>query len=106
MSHLQRALDHLKAAEAKNYESLREILAEALKQASEGKGKERHAMDGEPFEKQPICEIARRLGGGDLFQAVKKIYESVRLPKEAAVRELLGAINYIAAEIILRREAP
>ena len=39
-----------------------------------------------------------------MFQAVKKIYESVRLPGEAGVRELLGAINYIAAEIIVRRE--
>lgn len=88
------------------YRKPREVLEEALKQASEGKGKERHASDGEYFEDQPICEIARRLGGGDLFQAVKKIYESVRLPKEAAVRELLGAIIYIAAEVILRREKP
>ena len=86
------------------YQSLSNILDEALLQASEGKGKERHASEGEAFENQPICEIARRLGGGDLFQAVKKIYESVRLPGEAGVRELLGAINYIAAEIIVRRE--
>lgn len=86
------------------YKSLSDILDEALLQASEGKGKERHASEGEAFEDQPICEIARRLGGGDLFQAVKKIYESVRLPGEAGVRELLGAINYIAAEIIVKRE--
>lgn len=86
------------------YLSLRNVLVDAIKQASEGKGKERHASEGEAFENQPICEIARRLGGGDLFQAVKKIYESVRLPGEAGVRELLGSIVYIAAEIIVRRE--
>ena len=86
------------------YLSLHLIMQEALEQASEGKGKERHAKEGELFEKQPICEIARRLDGGPLYQAVKKIYESVRLPGEAGVRELLGAINYIAAEVILRRE--
>ena len=86
------------------YSSLKKVLDEALLQASEGKGKERHASDGEAFEDQPICEIARRLDGGPLYQVVKKVYESVRLPGEAGVRELLGAINYIAAEIILRRE--
>jgi hypothetical protein len=86
------------------YRSLHGVLQEALEQASEGKGKERHATDGEAFENQPICEIARRLDGGPLYQAVKKIYESKRLPGEAGVRELLGAINYIGAEIILRRE--
>ena len=86
------------------YRSLHGVLQEALEQASEGKGKERHASDGEAFENQPICEIARRLDGGPLYQAVKKIYESQRLPGEAGVRELLGAINYIGAEIILRRE--
>jgi hypothetical protein len=85
------------------YLSLHSVLWEALLQASEGKGKERHASEGEAFENQPICEIARRLDGGPLYQAVKKIYESKRLPGEAGVRELLGAINYIAAEIIVRR---
>ena len=88
------------------YKSLSDILDEALLQASEGKGKERHASDGEAFEHQPICELGRRLGGGALYQAVKKIYESQRLPGEAGVRELLGAINYIAAAIIVRREGP
>lgn len=86
------------------YDSLRVVLDEAFAQASEGKGKERHAYgDEEPFEKQPICEICTRLGSidGALFQAVKKIYECKRLPSERAVNELLGAINYIAAAIIL-----
>jgi hypothetical protein len=92
------------------YESLINIFDEAYLQASNGKGKERHAS-GEPFDKQVICEIARRLGPdplsqsvGPLYQAVKKIYESQRLSGEAGVRELLGALNYIAAAIIIRRK--
>lgn len=90
------------------YEKLNEILSEALKQASIGKGKERHATEGEPFHEQQICEITRRLNGnpaaGALFQAVKKIYESGRVSPEAGVHELLGAINYISAAIIVLRE--
>ena len=87
------------------YASLQQVLHEALLQASEGKGKERHAGDGEHFESQPICEIAKRVGLGFLLgQAVKKIYESGRLPDPQGVHELLGAINYLAAAIIVRRE--
>ena len=87
------------------YTSLQQVPHEALLQASEGKGKERHAEDGEHFECQPICEIARRVGGGyQLGQAVKKIYESQRLLGEMGTAELLGAINYLAAAIIVRRE--
>lgn len=88
-----------------NYATLERILSEAAKQASEGKGKARHAVDGEPFEQQQIIEISKRLQGhiaaGPLFQATKKIYESGRLPKAAAVEELKGAIVYIAAAIYL-----
>ena len=89
-----------------NYDGLYKVLMLALKQASEGKGSERHA-NGEAFEKQKICEISRRLGSNDynLGQAVKKIYESKRLPKERAIAELLGAINYIAAGIIILEES-
>ena len=88
-----------------SYDSLEKVLAEALHQASMGKGAARHAKEGEPFEKQPICEMARRLGvGGPLYQAVKKIYESERLQGERGIAELLGAINYIAAAIIVWRE--
>ena len=90
------------------YQALETILAEAHSQASKGKGKDRHALDGERFEDQQICEIGRRLKGnpaaGPLFQAVKKVYESGRLGGEAGVRELLGSINYIVAGVILLRE--
>lgn len=87
------------------YTALKDILDRALAQASTGKGKERHASEGEQFTTQPICEISRRLGrGGPLFQAVKKIYESKGLPGPQAVQELLGAIVYTAAAIIIIEE--
>ena len=87
------------------YKPLLNVLIEAFQQASIGKGSIRHASVSEPFTSQPICEMARRLGvGGPLYQATKKIYESQRLPGEAGIAELLGAINYIAAAIIVRRE--
>lgn len=82
------------------YESLHSVLTEALEQAQAGKGKDRHA-DGQPFEGQPIMWIADSFGEGyQLGQAVKKLHESQRLPKERAIAERLGAINYIAASIL------
>lgn len=83
------------------YGSLALAFGAALDQASRGKGSERHAEKDEPFSSQLICAIPRRLGpGGECFclgQAVKKIYESRRLPPERARAEILGAINYLAA---------
>ena len=85
----------------KGYEALGEALAAAVEQAAVGKGAGRHSYDGELFSDQLIFEIPRRLGacgsGFLLGQAVKKIYESVRLEPERARAELLGAINYLAA---------
>lgn len=89
------------------YESLQRELDEALRQASSGKGKERHADD-EPFERQKIVTVGRWLKGNPaasvLFQAVKKILKSSRLEPKAALRELAGAINYTAAGMIIIRE--
>lgn len=83
------------------YGSLALAFGAALDQASRGKGSERHAEKDEPFSSQLICAIPKRLGpGGECFclgQAVKKIYESRRLPPERARAELLGAMNYLAA---------
>jgi hypothetical protein len=83
------------------YEALGLAFAAAAAQAARGKGSERHSYDGEPFSDQLIFEIPRRLGacgsGFLLGQAVKKIYESVRLEPERARAEILGAINYLAA---------
>ena len=87
------------------YESLAAVLRAAYHQAAGGKGKDRHAS-GEPFHQQPICLINRLHGSidGALFQAAKKAHEARRLPKEAAVREILGAINYLAACAIMIEE--
>lgn len=84
------------------YEKLSDVLARAYDQASKGKGKERHA-GGKPFHEQPMQVISDMFDSpvGMYFQAIKKIRESHRLPTtEAQVRELLGAINYIAGIII------
>lgn len=84
------------------YESLAEILDAALEHAQSGKGHERHSS-GEPFEEQPIVAISKLLGSsdGNLFQAIKKLHESCRLPPEMKRAERLGAINYIAASILV-----
>lgn len=91
------------------YASLRRVLDEAFAHASAGKWLERHAC-GEPFEQQTICQTARAHGVGFCTgQAEKKGRESHRLlPMEGgvdrAVSELLGAINYLAAAVIVIRE--
>lgn len=91
------------------YEALGFVLAEAVEQAAGGKGAERHAYSSEPFSGQLIREIPFRLGpGGECFclgQAVKKIYESRRLPPDRARAELLGAVVYIAAAVPSLRDA-
>lgn len=88
------------------YAALKKVLNLAFAQASEGKGKERHAS-GEKFEEQPICQIQRGLGSADfaLGQAIKKCYETHKLKHNPAkIAELLGAINYIAAAVIILQE--
>ena len=84
-----------------NYHALAAVLARAYEQAAKGKGAVRHA-DGRPFTEQPMQSISELLGTheGLLYQAMKKIQESNRLEKEPAIRELLGAINYLAGAII------
>lgn len=91
--------------EMKGYDSLVQVYQDAVIQASKGKGRERHASEGEAYENQIICEVARRVGlGYPLGQAVKKIYESQRIGGERGVAELLGALNYVAAAVIVMRE--
>jgi len=89
-----------------NYSELRRILNLAYEQASAGKGKERHAND-EPFQKQKIVTLNKQIGSnhGAIFQACKKAQESARLPKDRAIAELLGAINYLAAAVIILEES-
>ena len=85
------------------YESLARVLHRAYDQAAKGKGAERHACS-RPFTEQPMQSISDLLGSetGLLYQAMKKIQESQRLDQDAAIRELLGAINYIAGAIIFK----
>ena len=86
---------------AQQYKELELVLKAAYQQASKGKGNDRHAT-GQPFENQPMQIISDLVGSnhGALFQAIKKAQESTRMEPGAAVRELLGAINYLAGAII------
>ena len=79
---------------------LRHVLNLAYAQAMTGKGKERHGDD-KPFNEQVSSVITKEEGlGYPLGQAKKKMDECRRMPKDAAIRELLGAINYLAIAII------
>ena len=83
-----------------DYASLSKVLRRAYDQAAIGKGAERHAKD-LPFTQQPMQRLQELYGVGfALGQAGKKMQESMRLPHDAAIRELLGAINYIAGAVI------
>ncbi|MDQ0505960.1 hypothetical protein [Xanthobacter agilis] len=91
-----------------HYALLRSTLDAAFEQASAGKGRERHA-NGRPFDRQPIMEIGRMVGPGYATgQAMKKSQEALgmlsRGERDAAVRELLGAIIYTAAAVLLIEE--
>lgn len=92
------------------YGPLARVLEDAYEQSAAGKGKERHA-NGRPFVKQPIIEIGRMLSStcdGQLYQAIKKAQEASgmidRGDFDAAERELLGGIVYLAAAVLLIRE--
>ena len=80
------------------------VLQKALYQAQEGKGAVRHG-NGLSFMDQPALTITRAVGlGFPLGQAMKKIQESQRMDTDAAKRELLGAINYLAAAVLFLDE--
>jgi len=87
------------------YELLADVLQAALDQAQAGKGRERHANN-LPFEQQTIMQTARAHGVAFLTgQAEKKAREMHGLPTaDRKVAELLGAINYLAAAVLLERE--
>lgn len=84
------------------YELLADVLDAALEQAQAGKGKERHAC-GEAFHDQQIVQLGEWMSSTAFAvgQACKKSIESTRLPADRARAELLGAINYLAAAVIL-----
>lgn len=85
------------------YEQLATVLQDAYDQAAKGKGAARHGT-GKPFHEQPMQDLIRLYGPGfALGQAGKKMQESQRMDRDAAERELLGAIVYIAGAIIAAR---
>lgn len=85
------------------YLALRKVFLDAVQQASGGKGSERHDPNAEPYEDQQIVQLSEWMGSNhfDIGQACKKAIESCGLPYERARAELLGAINYLAAAVIV-----
>lgn len=86
------------------YEDLAEVLTAALMQAANGKGSQRHG-NGRAFADQPMAEITRAHGlGFPLGQSEKKGREAAGMVArgefDAARRELLGAINYLAGAVL------
>lgn len=92
----------LRIAANPGYEALAAVLDLALEQAQAGKGAERHALAGEPYQDQQIVQLGEWLDSTAFAvgQACKKAIESTRLPHDRARAELLGAINYLAAAVI------
>jgi hypothetical protein len=84
-----------------HYNALEDVFEDAYNQAANGKGRERHVTSDVPFHDQAICELERE---GYTFcsgQAAKKIREALKTGNEA---DLLGAMNYLAAFVIVERE--
>lgn len=86
-----------------DYSKLRDVLRRAVEQASDGKGRVRHATGQDAFEEQQIVKLGLWMGSThfEIGQACKKAIESTRLEKTRAVSELLGAINYLAAAVLV-----
>lgn len=91
------------------YRDLLDVLISSYEQAATGKGKQRHAKDGQAFKDQPIFTITNTLGiGFPMGQAMKKISEahgmyeggSLTSMPTSAIMELRGAIVYCAASIL------
>jgi hypothetical protein len=85
------------------YQQLADVYGEALAEVQIGKGQERHAVVNMSITEQPMVQIGRWLRSTDyqVGQAVKKAIESKRLPRHRARLELLGAINYLAAAVLV-----
>lgn len=92
---------------------LESVFADVLVQVTKGKGSERHGATeggrGLTFSEQPIMTITRYVGNGyPLGQAMKKLSEVPALMKhkgrDAAYKEILGAIAYAAAAALYLKE--
>ena len=102
----RRRTDQVDHMTVPGYESLAQVFRDAYAQAAVGKGRERHA-DSKPFDQQPMQDLIRLHGVGFATgQASKKAQESQRMAPDAAVRELRGAMVYLAGAVIaLQRKA-
>ena len=102
-------LHFTEASRVDSYMPLEQVLLAAYAQASMQKGKERHAQ-GDVFLDQPIITIGQLLKSpdGEAYQAIKKVREGLMMHRtgesERCIREILGAINYLAATAILVAE--
>ena len=90
------------------YEDVAEVLAAALAQTAEGKGRERHAND-KPFADQPMSQITAMVGVGfPLGQVMKKAQEAGGMAQRgenaAAQAELLGVIVYAVGAYLALNE--
>ena len=87
------------------YGRLAKVYLDCYDDAAIGKGEIRHGDD-RPFEEQISSIITRLVGLGYPFgQALKKHDEHKKLELEAAIKELRGAINYLAVAIIHLEDA-
>ncbi len=82
------------------YAELRRVYELSFDHAASGKGHVRHSTGDKPFEEQVSCWIEREGFGYASGQAVKKLHESLRLPPEQAISEILGAMNFCAIAIL------
>ncbi len=86
------------------YSKLWAVFQECIDEMAEGKGHSRHGNH-RCIENQGVAERRRAFGPGfTLGQAAKKLEESPRLAGIAKKRELIGAINYIAIEVMMMKE--
>jgi hypothetical protein len=84
-----------------DYREFVSVLADAYKQTASGKGRERHGR-ALAWREQPMMTELRQMQSpiGQLFQARKKLLESIKLAEadpKRAYAEVLGAIVYAAA---------
>lgn len=88
------------------YNELQDIFQLALRRAAIGKGKIRHAEEGQLFEQQQICNDLRGTDkSAAVFQIRKKAREVLRIPKKIdKINELLDIMVYAAAAVIVLEE--
>lgn len=104
---------NIDSRDPEEHHPLESVFADVLDQVTKGKGSERHGETeggrGLTFPEQPIMTITRYVGNGyPLGQAMKKLSEVPALMKhkgrDAAYKEILGAIAYAAAAALYLKE--